>query len=64
MQFHADLRRMGLSEAQAATVMRTVPTDRREIFLRNFEGLLSVPVNFNVAVRAALWSVQQDDEAA
>jgi hypothetical protein len=60
MPFGSDLCRMGFRADQAADVMRTVRSDQREAFLRNFETLLSLPMSFDTAVRAATWSVQDD----
>jgi hypothetical protein len=47
MPFGSDLCRMGFSADQAADVMRTVRPDQRELFLRNFETLISLPLPFD-----------------
>ena len=60
MPFGSDLCRMGFSADQAADVMRTVRSDQRELFLRNFETLISLPLPFDQAMRAAIWSMQDD----
>ena len=48
-------------EDQLATAMRSVQPDQRDLFLRNFETLISLPLPFDVAVRAAVWSVQEQE---
>jgi hypothetical protein len=48
-------------EDQLAAAMRSVPPDRRDLFLRNFEILISLPLPFDAAVAASIWSVLQDE---
>jgi hypothetical protein len=61
MSFGSDLCHIGFSADQAADVMHIVRSDRRrELFLRNFEILISLPLPFDQAVRAAIWSTQDD----
>jgi len=63
-EFIEELGRLGLSKNQLEAVTRSVPIDRRDTFIENFWGLLNMPLGFDTAVRAALWSVQRDDRAA
>jgi hypothetical protein len=58
--FVASLRRLGFNADQVADIMRYVHARERGRFLHNFEVLVSLPLPFDQAARAAIWSVQDD----